>query len=163
MITGKPNLGRHDQEILVNQDMKSRQSMVASHKINGTKSITCRNVIKSLCLLKVLPSTWIEMKGFFFNKLGQMSTWKHEPGVKIVVTLYFLFRIPCLNFNHVIVMKDFHNAFQTCLCQTNNIFYFMQFDLKYVCKKNVYHKVLKNENMLKKNFNSSYYYNLCLE
>jgi len=60
-------------------------------------------------------------------------------------------------------MKDFHNAFQTCLCQTNYIFYFMQFDLKYVCKKNVHHKVLKNENMLKKNFNSSYYYNLCLE
>lgn len=53
MITKKPNLGRHDQKILVNWDLKSMQSMVASHKINGTKSITSRNVIKSLCLLKV--------------------------------------------------------------------------------------------------------------
>jgi hypothetical protein len=32
-------------------------------------------------------------------------------GAKIVVTLYWSLAIPCLNFNHVIIMKDFHNAF----------------------------------------------------
>ncbi len=30
---------------------------------------------------------------------------------KIVVTLYYFLRVPCLNFNHVIIMKDFHNVF----------------------------------------------------
>jgi len=32
-------------------------------------------------------------------------------GVKIVVTLYCFLGVPCLNFNHVIIMKDFHNVF----------------------------------------------------
>jgi len=32
-------------------------------------------------------------------------------GVKIVVTLYFFLGVSCLNFNHVIIMKDFHNVF----------------------------------------------------
>jgi hypothetical protein len=32
-------------------------------------------------------------------------------GAKIVVTLYCFLRVPCLNFNHVIIMKDFHNVF----------------------------------------------------
>jgi hypothetical protein len=32
-------------------------------------------------------------------------------GAKIVVTLYFFSRAPCLNFNHVIIVKDFHNVF----------------------------------------------------
>jgi len=40
--------------------------------------------------------------------------WKvkaHYKGAKIVVTLYYFLGVPCLNFNHVIIMKDFHNVF----------------------------------------------------
>jgi hypothetical protein len=32
-------------------------------------------------------------------------------GAKIVVTLYCFLVVPCLNFNHIIIMKDFHNVF----------------------------------------------------
>jgi len=32
-------------------------------------------------------------------------------GIKIVVRLYCFARFPCLNFKHVIIMKDFHNVF----------------------------------------------------
>jgi hypothetical protein len=32
-------------------------------------------------------------------------------GAKIVVTSYYFLGVPCLNFNHVIIMKDFHNIF----------------------------------------------------
>jgi len=32
-------------------------------------------------------------------------------GGKIVVTLYYFLRVPCLNFNHVIIMKQIHNVF----------------------------------------------------
>jgi hypothetical protein len=32
-------------------------------------------------------------------------------GVKIFDTLYMFFQVPCLNFNHVIIMNDFHNIF----------------------------------------------------
>ncbi len=32
-------------------------------------------------------------------------------GPKIVITLYIFSRVPCLKFNHVIIMKDFHNIF----------------------------------------------------
>ncbi len=32
-------------------------------------------------------------------------------GTEIVVTLYCFLGVPCLNFNHVIIMKYFHNAF----------------------------------------------------
>ncbi len=32
-------------------------------------------------------------------------------GAKIVVTLYCFLRLPYLNFNHVIIMKKFHNFF----------------------------------------------------
>jgi hypothetical protein len=35
----------------------------------------------------------------------------HYEGAKIVVTLYCLSRIPCLNFDQTIIMKDFHNVF----------------------------------------------------
>jgi hypothetical protein len=35
----------------------------------------------------------------------------HYWGAKIVVTLYCFLEVPCLNFNNVIIMKDFHNAF----------------------------------------------------
>jgi hypothetical protein len=30
---------------------------------------------------------------------------------EIVVTLYYFLGVPCLNFNHVIIMKYFHIAF----------------------------------------------------
>jgi hypothetical protein len=32
-------------------------------------------------------------------------------GTKIVVTLFYFLGVPCLNFNHVIIMKDFHKIF----------------------------------------------------
>ncbi len=32
-------------------------------------------------------------------------------GVKIVVTLYCILRVPCLNFNRAIIMKKIHNGF----------------------------------------------------
>ncbi len=32
-------------------------------------------------------------------------------GAQIVVALYCFLKVPCLNFNHVIIMKDFHNVF----------------------------------------------------
>jgi hypothetical protein len=35
---------------------------------------------------------------------------KHSRG-KDCYHIVLFFRIPCLNFNHVIVMKDFHNVF----------------------------------------------------
>lgn len=57
--------------------------------------------------------------------------------------VFYFFQIPCLNFNHVIVMKDFHNAFacydRSKLKKSNvkqtTFFYFMQFDLKYIFAK----------------------------
>jgi hypothetical protein len=35
----------------------------------------------------------------------------HYRGGMIVVTLYYFSRVPYLNFNHVIIMKKFHNIF----------------------------------------------------
>jgi hypothetical protein len=35
----------------------------------------------------------------------------HYRGAKIVVTLYCFSRVPCLNFNCVISMNDFHSVF----------------------------------------------------
>jgi hypothetical protein len=32
-------------------------------------------------------------------------------GGNIIVTLYCFSRVPCLNFNHVIIMKDFHKFY----------------------------------------------------
>jgi hypothetical protein len=54
-------------------------------------------------------------------------------GAKIVVKLYCFSGVPCLNFNHVIIMKDFHNVFadsdrskpKEVKCQINQIFYFI--------------------------------------
>jgi hypothetical protein len=40
---------------------------------------------------------------------GMVKT--HYKGAKIVITLYYFLGVPCLNFNHVIIMKDFHNVF----------------------------------------------------
>jgi hypothetical protein len=53
-------------------------------------------------------------------------------GAKIVVTLYYFLGVPCLNFNHVIIMKDFHIFFAyydksklpKIKCQKNYIFKF---------------------------------------
>jgi hypothetical protein len=39
--------------------------------------------------------------------MGENTLW----GGKIVVTLNYFLGVPCLNFNHVIIMKDFHNVF----------------------------------------------------
>jgi hypothetical protein len=56
----------------------------------------------------------------------------HYKGAKIVVTLYCFSKVPCLNFNHVIIMKGFHNVFtyydrskpKEVKCQRNYIFLF---------------------------------------
>jgi hypothetical protein len=41
-------------------------------------------------------------------------------GTKIVVTLYFFLKVPCLNFNHVIIRKDFHNVLHIMVGQNPN-------------------------------------------
>jgi hypothetical protein len=47
------------------------------------------------------------------NKIEKMgeNTFRRGGGGGIVVTLYYFLGVPCLNFNHVIIMKDFHNVF----------------------------------------------------
>jgi hypothetical protein len=72
-------------------------------------------------------------------------------GSKIIVTLYCFSKVPCLNFNYVIIMKDFHNFFayysksepKEIKCQKKNIFESL-YDvmLKYTWTKNVCHNVL---------------------
>jgi len=60
------------------------------------------------------------------SMVGERTPWG---GTKIVVTLYYISRIPCLNFNHVSIMKDFHNVFayygrskpKEITCQRNSI------------------------------------------
>jgi hypothetical protein len=47
--------------------------------------------------------TWLNIRIFWVKA--------HYGGGQIVVTLYRFLKVPCLNFNHVIVMKDFHNVF----------------------------------------------------
>ncbi len=41
-------------------------------------------------------------------------------GAKIVVTLYYFLRIPCLNFNHIIIIKYFHNVMHIMVGQNPN-------------------------------------------
>ncbi len=67
----------------------------------------------------VFPS---QMKKMFWSKLKNgPKNWKtfHSNqgckhtirGIKIVITLYCFLGVPCLSFNHVIIMKDFDNVF----------------------------------------------------
>jgi hypothetical protein len=41
----------------------------------------------------------------------------HYGEVKTVVTLSYFLKVPCLNFNHVIIMKDFHNVLHVMVGQ----------------------------------------------
>ncbi len=68
-------------------------------------------------------------------------------GATIVVKLYCFLGFPCLNFNHVIIMKDFHNVFayydrskpKEVKCQGNQTFIFL-YDVMflYICATNIY-------------------------
>ncbi len=78
----------------------------------------------------------------------------HYKRAKIVVTLYYFSMVPCLNFNYVIIMKDFHNVFtyydkakpKEIKCHTNYIFISYDMMLKYICTKNdVCHNLLKKQ------------------
>jgi hypothetical protein len=57
-------------------------------------------LISSKGMVGVNPNT--------MSMVGESTQWG---GTKIVVTLYCISRIPCLNFNHVSIMKEFHNVF----------------------------------------------------
>lgn len=46
-----------------------------------------------------------------FEPLGYyLGVKAHFEGPKIVVTLYYFLGYPCLNCNHIIINKDFHNV-----------------------------------------------------
>ncbi len=47
-----------------------------------------------------------KIKKQYLNK-GESALW----GAKIVVILYYFSKVPCLNFNYVIIVKYFHNVF----------------------------------------------------
>jgi hypothetical protein len=75
---------------------------------------------------------------WIWNRCG----WKHIIGGPIAITLYYFLGVPCLNFNHVNIMKDFHNVFTYCgrskpkeiKCQKITFFYFMWSNVKvYLC------------------------------
>jgi hypothetical protein len=68
----------------------------------------------------------------------------HHKGAKIVVTLYYFFGVPCLNFNYFIIMKDFHNVFthygrskpKEIKCEKITLLNFIWCDVRvYLCKK----------------------------
>jgi hypothetical protein len=77
---------------------------------------------------------------------------------KIVVTLYYFLGVPCLNFNHVIIMKDLHNTFayyrkskpKEVKCK-KKITFFISYDviLKYILCRKKCHDVVKNANIFK--------------
>jgi hypothetical protein len=61
-------------------------------------------------------------------------------------------RILCLNFNHVIIMKDFHNVLHIMVGQNpkksnakeTTFYYFIWCDvIIYLCQKNIHHNILK--------------------
>ncbi len=82
-------------------------------------------------------------------------------GAKIVLTLQFILRVPSLNFNHVIIMKKFHNVFayygrsKPKKKMPNKLYTFsfsFSYDvmLEYLNQNNIYQNILKNENTFKK-------------
>jgi hypothetical protein len=71
----------------------------------------------------------------------------HYGEAKIVVTLYCFLGVPCLNFNHVIILKDFHNVFayygrskpKQVKFQENYTFNLIWCDVKiHLCQKNIH-------------------------
>jgi hypothetical protein len=76
----------------------------------------------------------------------------HYKGAKIVVTLYYFLRVPCLNFNHVIILKDLHNVFsyygkskpKKIKCYKTTVSYFIWCHVRiYFCQKKC-QNILKN-------------------
>jgi hypothetical protein len=70
----------------------------------------------------------------------------HYKKTMIFVTLYYFLGVPYLNFNHVIIVKDFHIVFAYYgrsklkeMKWKKNVF-FISHDvmLKYICAKNIY-------------------------
>jgi hypothetical protein len=61
-------------------------------------------------------STYLDLQVGLTRNLGV----RHYERAKIVVTLFFFLRVPCLNFNHVIIMKDFHNFLHIIIGQNPN-------------------------------------------
>jgi hypothetical protein len=73
--------------------------------------------------------------------------WKHTTeGAKIVVTLYYIWGVPCLNFNHVIITKCFHNVLHIMVGQNpkkskcQETIFFISYDvmLKYIYAIKIY-------------------------
>ncbi len=94
-----------------------------------------------------------------YKKIISFRVKAHYKGAQIVVTLYCFLRVPCSNFNHVIIMRDFHNVF-TYYDRSNpnklgskETTLLIKYDvmLEYICaKKNMEDNILKNVNIFKK-------------
>jgi hypothetical protein len=67
----------------------------------------CCNVCTFFCPRHL---EFIEILEFMATKGNKR--WKHIKGGPKLLWHYIVFReVPCLNFSHVIIMKDFHNVF----------------------------------------------------
>jgi hypothetical protein len=66
------------------------------------------HVILAYSPLNAQPTifTWAKTKNIINFKVKT-----HYKGAKNFVTLYCFLGVPCSNFNHVIIMSDFHNVF----------------------------------------------------
>jgi len=102
---------------------------------------------------------WTLLDSTFMKKSKQKNRVKaHYKGAKIVIILYYFWGVPCLNFNHVIIMKDFHNVFtyygrypKKSNAKETTLFYFIWCDVRiYLCQKHICHNVLKNANIFLK-------------
>jgi hypothetical protein len=110
------------------------------HKTNKTHENVCIGVRLPLRIITIQKIKWK-------FKQNQYKRVQHTRGAKIIITLYFISRVPCLNFNHVIIINDFHNDFayygwskpKEVKGQKNyNLKKFIYCDVNiYLCKKNV--------------------------
>jgi hypothetical protein len=99
--------------------------------------------------------------GVIHTRWAPNCEWKHTKGDQDYCHTVIFLRIPCLNFNHGIIMKDFHNFLHIMVGQNPNksnsentiLFNVIWCDVKiYLCQKYIHHNVLKNENIFKKWF-----------
>jgi hypothetical protein len=93
---------------------------------------------------------WLQFK----HLVDESPLW----GVEDCCHIVFFSKVPCVNFNHVIIMKDFHNFLHIMVGQnpkklnTKKITFlnFISCDVKtYLCQKYICHIILKNANILK--------------
>ncbi len=75
--------------------------------VGRTESSIYWNTLLVGAVMLVSPLSYIICSQILISNMVKTHYW----GVKIVVTLYCFLEVPCLNFNHVIIMKDFHNVF----------------------------------------------------